>query len=162
MLERAMANGTSRCGLADFLTCAVGQLEADEVEQQHADQKHEAACRGRVAARAQPVGAVLDRVDDDRNREQAEQDEPGERPRRGQPLGLVERQDGRDHRQPDERQHHDVEHRGGHAVPLLKKTLTVPTQVTASVPPIQTGLVIQYRKLFTAPARWPKASRVHR
>ena len=33
-------------------------------------------------------------------------------------------------------------------------------QLIVSEPPIQTGLVIQYRKLFTAPARCPKASRV--
>src|SRR5258708_35716519 len=50
----------------------------------------------------------------------------------------------------------------GTLLPALKKTSTVPTQVTASVPPIHTGLVIQYRKLFTAPTKWPKASRVHR
>ena len=35
-------------------------------------------------------------------------------------------------------------------------------QVMVSEPPIQTGLVIQYRKLFTAPARCPKASRVQK
>jgi hypothetical protein len=32
----------------------------------------------------------------------------------------------------------------------------------ASVPPIHTGFVTQYRKLLTAPARCPKARRVHR
>ena len=35
-------------------------------------------------------------------------------------------------------------------------------QEAVSEPPIQTGLVIQYRKLLTAPARWPNASLVHR
>ena len=48
----------------------------------------------------------------------------------------------------------------GSALPLLKNTSMAPMQLIASVPPIQTGLVIQYRKLFTAPARCPKASRV--
>ena len=44
----------------------------------------------------------------------------------------------------------------------VKKTLTAPTQEAASEPPIQTGLVTQYRKLFTAPASRPNASLVHR
>src|SRR5579859_4627964 len=35
-------------------------------------------------------------------------------------------------------------------------------QEAVSDPPIQTGLVIQYRKSLTAPARWPNASLVHR
>ncbi len=48
----------------------------------------------------------------------------------------------------------------GSGLPLLKNTWTAPMQLIARVPPIQTGLVIQYRKLFTAPARCPKASRV--
>jgi hypothetical protein len=48
----------------------------------------------------------------------------------------------------------------GTLFPWLKNTSTAPMQEMASVPPIHTGLVIQYRKLFTAPARCPKASRV--
>jgi hypothetical protein len=36
------------------------------------------------------------------------------------------------------------------------------TQAPASVPPIHTGLVIQYRKLLTAPTRRPKASLVQK
>ena len=44
--------------------------------------------------------------------------------------------------------------------PWLKNTSTALMQVMVSVPPIHTGLVIQYRKLLTAPARCPKASRV--
>src|SRR5512142_563767 len=48
----------------------------------------------------------------------------------------------------------------GSALPLLKNTSMAPMQLIASVPPIQTGLVIQYRKLLTAPARCPKASLV--
>jgi hypothetical protein len=48
----------------------------------------------------------------------------------------------------------------GTALPLLKNTSTAPMQEMASVPPIQTGLVIQYRKLLTAPARCPNASLV--
>ena len=42
-------------------------------------------------------------------------------------------------------------------MPLLKNTSMAPMQEMASVPPIHTGLVIQYRKLLTAPARRPKA-----
>ena len=45
-------------------------------------------------------------------------------------------------------------------MPWLKNTWMAPTQLIVSEPPIQTGLVIQYRKLFTAPARCPKASLV--
>src|SRR5580658_5063179 len=46
--------------------------------------------------------------------------------------------------------------------PWLKNTSTAVIQVMVSEPPIHTGLVIQYRKLFTAPARCPKASRVQK
>src|ERR1700691_1304090 len=49
----------------------------------------------------------------------------------------------------------------GRLAPWLKKTSIAPMHEIVSEPPIQTGLVIQYRKLLTAPARWPKASRVH-
>ena len=45
---------------------------------------------------------------------------------------------------------------------MLKNTSTAPTAAPARVPPIQTGLVIQYRKLFTAPTRRPKASLVQK
>src|ERR1700743_3806794 len=48
------------------------------------------------------------------------------------------------------------------SLPLLKNTSMAVMQENASVPPSQTGLVTQYRKLLIAPARWPKASRVHR
>src|ERR1700730_3055252 len=44
--------------------------------------------------------------------------------------------------------------------PWLKNTSTAAMQLMVSVPPIHTGLVIQYRRLFTAPARCPKARRV--
>ena len=44
--------------------------------------------------------------------------------------------------------------------PWLKNTSTAPMQLIVRVPPIHTGLVIQYRKLLTAPARCPNASRV--
>ncbi len=44
--------------------------------------------------------------------------------------------------------------------PWLKNTWTAAMQLMVSEPPIHTGLVIQYRKLFTAPARCPKASLV--
>ena len=44
--------------------------------------------------------------------------------------------------------------------PWLKNTWTAAMQVMVSDPPIHTGLVIQYRKLLTAPARCPKASLV--
>ena len=47
-------------------------------------------------------------------------------------------------------------------LPLLKKITIAPMQEAVSEPPIQTGLVIQYRKSFTAPARCPNASLVHR
>ena len=50
----------------------------------------------------------------------------------------------------------------GTLLPWLKNTSTAPMQLMVSVPPIQTGLVIQYRKLFTAPARCPKARRVQK
>ena len=50
----------------------------------------------------------------------------------------------------------------GRDEPWWKNTSTAPMQEIVSDPPIHTGLVIQYRKLLTAPARWPKASRVHR
>src|SRR5450755_1003369 len=50
----------------------------------------------------------------------------------------------------------------GRLRPWLKNTSTAPMQEMVSDPPIHTGLVIQYRKLFTAPARCPKARRVHR
>ena len=106
-----------------LLARAVRQLEADEVEQQHADQEHEAAGRRRVARRAQPVGAVLGRVDDDREDEQAEQEEPGEGPGRGHPLAHAERGDRGHDGQPDEGQRDDVEHRGGHGVPVVEEHL---------------------------------------
>ncbi len=106
-----------------LLARAVGQLEADEVEQQHAHQEHEPAGRRRVAARAQAVGAVLGRVEDDREGEQAEQDEPGEGPGRGQPLAHAEGRDGGHDGQPDERQRDDVEHRSGHGVALVEEHL---------------------------------------
>src|SRR5277367_6704872 len=48
----------------------------------------------------------------------------------------------------------------GTLAPWLKNTSTAAMQEMVSEPPIQTGFVIQYRKLFTAPARCPKASRV--
>src|SRR5882757_1820949 len=44
--------------------------------------------------------------------------------------------------------------------PWLKNTSAGALQLMGSEPPIHTGLVIQYGKLFTAPARCPKASRV--
>src|ERR1700734_2286988 len=44
--------------------------------------------------------------------------------------------------------------------PGLKNPGTAARQLMVSHPPIHAGLVIQYRKLFTAPARCPKASRV--
>src|ERR1700750_240962 len=47
-------------------------------------------------------------------------------------------------------------------LPWLKNTSMAVMAENASVPPSQTGLVTQYRKLLMAPARWPKASRVHR
>ena len=106
-----------------LLARAVGQLEADEVEQQHADQEHEAARRRRVARRAQAVGAVLGREDDDREHEQAEQEEPGEGPGRRQPLAHAERGDGGDDRHPDEHQRDDVEHRGGQGVAVVEEHL---------------------------------------
>jgi hypothetical protein len=68
-----------------LLAGAAGQLEADEVEQQDTHQQHEAACRRLVPAGSEPVRAVLDRVDDHRDREQPEQEEAGECAGRGQP-----------------------------------------------------------------------------
>ena len=47
-------------------------------------------------------------------------------------------------------------------LPFVKKTVTPPTQEAASEPPIHTGLVTQYRKLFTAPTRRPNASLVQK
>src|ERR1700728_4060114 len=44
----------------------------------------------------------------------------------------------------------------------VKKPLPAPRQGAGSAPPIHTGLVTQYRKLFTAPARRPKASLVQK
>ena len=45
-------------GVGHLLAGAAGQLETDEVEQQHADQEHETALGRLVAARAQAVRAV--------------------------------------------------------------------------------------------------------
>src|ERR1700748_1876194 len=46
-------------------------------------------------------------------------------------------------------------------LPWLKNTWIAVIAERARVPPSQTGLVPQYSKLLMAPARGPKASRVH-
>jgi len=104
-----------------LLAGAVGQLEADEVEQQDPGQQHEPARRGLVAAGPEAVHAVLAGVDGHRDGEQAEHQEPGERARRRQPLAVAERRDGRDDRDPDEDQRHHVGHRGGQRVAVVEE-----------------------------------------
>ena len=110
-------------GVGHLLARAARQLEADVVEQQHADEGDEPGVGGLVGAPAEAVHAVLGRVDDARDREQAEQQEPGERAGRRQPLGLGERQDGGEHRHPDEDERDHVEHRGGQRVPVVEEHL---------------------------------------
>jgi hypothetical protein len=106
-----------------LLAGAAGQLEADEVEQQHADEEHETTLGQLVAARAQAVRPVLEREDDDREGEHAKQEEPGEGSGRGQPLGLAERHDGGQDRQPDEREGDDEPQRRGHVRAMVEEHL---------------------------------------
>ena len=88
---------------------AAGQLEAHKLEHQHRHEQHDATELRCVVGQPETVDAVLHCVDDDRDREEAQQQEARVGADRGDPLADLERQDGREHADPDEEQGEDVE-----------------------------------------------------
>ncbi len=91
-----------------LLARRVRQLEADEVEEQHRHRGDEDRVGRLERAGAEAVHAVLERVDQDRDREEREQDHPRERADRRDPLADVEREDRAPHREPDEAEQEHV------------------------------------------------------
>src|SRR5260221_14476465 len=80
------------------------QLEPGVVEEEQRRQRDEHRVTGQEGVTAEAMHAVLDRVDDDRDHEEARDDHPQEAADIRDPLADPERQHGSDDRHPDERQ----------------------------------------------------------
>ena len=91
-----------------LLRGAVLEFETDVIEQNQWHEGEEYGTGRLEVGRRNPVDAVLEAVDHDRQREEAEHDDAHEPSGRGNPLAVAERRDRHDDREPDERQLEDV------------------------------------------------------
>ena len=87
---------------------AVLELEADVVEEEVRDEAEEHGRGGRQVAGRDAVCAVLRRIDDRRDREEAEHEYPREAARGRDPFPLLQSRDRDPDREPDEEQLEDI------------------------------------------------------
>ncbi len=121
---------------------AVLQLETDVVEEEDRHEPEEDRARRAELTRLEARDAVLDAVDDHREREEAEHDEAQDRAEVRDPLAVAQRDDRDADRDPDEDQLEDVvADRGGADLEDVRAPRVV--AMNASEPPTQSGFVTQ-------------------
>ena len=108
MPERSTETGTSRLGVDHLLGGAVLELEADVVEENQRCQCEEDGERGLHVTGGEAGDAVLDRIDDERDREEPEHEHARDRAGVRDPLALLDRGDRHTDREPDEEELEDV------------------------------------------------------